>query len=117
MAFETYVPQRGRASSKSTIRILKSGDFSISPSVYDQWFGGAKNVELLYDPKAKKVGLRPRRKSDRMTYKLRESPQGGQRYYVSSGQFLDHYGVSHQKSRGFEAKWNARQKVVEFSVK
>jgi hypothetical protein len=117
MAFETYVPQRGRASGKSTIRILKSGDLSISPDVYDQWFGGAKYVELLYDPKGKKIGLRPRTKSSRATYKLRESPQGGQRYYVSSGQFLDHYGVPHQKSRGFEAKWNGRQKVVEFSAK
>ena len=117
MAYETYVPQRGRASAKTTIRILKSGDLSISPSVYDQWFGGAKHVELLYDSKAKKVGLRPRRKSDRTTYKLRESPQGGQRYYVSSGQFLEHYGIPHQKARGFEAKWNARQKVVEFSPK
>ena len=30
MAFETYVPQRGRASGKNTIRILKSGDLSVS---------------------------------------------------------------------------------------
>jgi hypothetical protein len=117
MAFETYVPQRGRSSGKSTIRILKSGDLSISPDVYEQWFRKAPHVELLYDPKAGKIGLRPRTKPSRATYKLRESPQGGDRYYVSAGRFLDHYGISHQRARAFEARWNGRQKVVELSVK
>ena len=76
MAFETYVPQRGRASGKTTIRILKSGDLSVSPGVYEQWFRRAGHVELLFDPKGKKIGLRPRSKPSRATYKLRESPQG-----------------------------------------
>ena len=116
MAFETYVPQRGRASGKSTIRILKSGDLSVSPDVYEQWFRRAGHVELLFDPKGKKIGLRPRAKPSRASYKLRESPQGGDRYYVSAGRFLDHYGISHHKARGFEVKWNGRQKVVELSV-
>ena len=117
MAFETYVPQRGRSSGKSTIRILKSGDLSISPDVYAEWFGKAGHVELLYDPKARKIGLRPRAKGSRSTYKLRESPQGGARYYVSAGRFLDHYGISHQKARAFKAKWNGRQKIVEVSIR
>ena len=109
-------PQRGRASGKNTIRILKSGDLSVSPGVYEQWFRRAGHVELLFDPKGKKIGLRPRSKPSRATYKLRESPQGGDRYYISAGRFLDHYGISHQKARGFEARWNGRQKVVELSV-
>ena len=117
MAFETYVPQRGRSSGKSTIRILKSGDLSVSPDVYEQWFRKAGHVELLYDSKVGKIGLRPRTKPSRATYKLRESPQGGDRYYGSAGRFLDHYGISHQKARGFEAKWNGRQKIVELAVK
>ena len=116
MAFETYIPRRGRSSGKSTIRILKSGDLSISPDLYEQWFRKAGHVELLYDPKSRKIGLRPRTKPSRATYKLRESPQGGDRYYVSAGGFLDHYGIHHQKARAFEAKWNGRQRVVELSL-
>ena len=60
MGFETYVPQRGPSSGKSTIRVLRNGDLSISPAVYEQWFDKAGYVELLFDPQNKKVGLKPR---------------------------------------------------------
>lgn len=117
MSFETYVPQRGPSSEKSTIRILRNGDLSISPSVYENWFGKAGYVELLFDARARKVGLRPRRKPTKATYKLRESPQGGRRFYVSGGQFLHKYGINMSKAKSFEAKWNAGAKVVEFSAR
>lgn len=116
MGFETYVPQRGPSSSKSSIRILRNGDISVSPGAYDTWFKGADYVELLYDPKRKKVGLKPRPKSGKSTYKLRRSPQGGARRYVSGGQFLANYGIRVTKARSFEAKWNDAQKVVEFTA-
>lgn len=116
MAFETYVPQRGPSAGRSTIRILKSGDFSISPGAYQQWFDKANHVELLYDPKSRKIGLKPRRKPTKASYKLRESPQGGQRRYVSGTQFLDAYGISVGKARSFEARWNDKAGVVEFKV-
>lgn len=117
MGFETYVPQRGPSTGKSTIRILRNGDFSISPAVYEKWFGKAGYVELLFDPRARKVGLKPRRKPTKATYKLRESPQGGRRFYVSGGQFLQKYGIDMPKAKSFEAGWNNRAKVVEFSVR
>lgn len=117
MGFETYVPQRGPSSGKSTVRILGNGDFSISPAVYQQWFKKAKYVELLFDPRAKKVGLRPRSKPTKATYKLRESPQGGRRYYVSGGQFLESYGIRVNKAKSFDVKWNGSAKAVEFSVR
>lgn len=116
MGYETYVPQRGPSSGKSTIRILRNGDISVSPAVYDQWFKKAEFVELMFDPQNKKVGLKPRSKASKATYKLRKSPQGGARRYVSGGQFLANYGVSVSKSRSFETKWNERQKLVEFGV-
>lgn len=117
MAFETYVPQRGPSAGKSTIRILKNGDFSISPAAYERWFNKANHVELLFDPRSRKVGLKPRSKSTKASYKLRESPQGGERRYVSGSQFLASYKVDVKKARSFEAKWNDNQKLVEFSVK
>lgn len=117
MAYETYVPQRGPASGKSTIRILKNGDLSISPSAYSEWFGSANYVELMFDPQKKKIGLKPKTKPTKATYKLRESPQGGRRRYVSGEQFLESYGISVEKARSFEAEWNSREKVVEFAVK
>jgi len=117
VAFETYVPQRGPAAGKSTIRILKNGDFSISPAAYEKWFNKANYVELLFDPRSRKVGLKPRSKSTKASYKLRDSPQGGDRRYVSGSQFLASYGVDLGKAKSFEAKWNDSQKLVEFSVK
>lgn len=116
MGFETYVPQRGPSSGKSTVRVLRNGDMSISPSVYENWFDRANYVELLFDPQGKKVGLRARRKPTKATYKLRESPQGGSRRYISSGRFLSTYGVAVNKAKSFEARWNGRQRLVEFSV-
>jgi hypothetical protein len=116
MGFETYIPQRGPSSGKSTIRILKNGDFSISPALLDEHFGKANYVELMYNPQSKKIGLKPRTKSTKATYKLRESPQGGARRYVSGGQFLATYGISVNKAKSYEAKWNQRAKLVEFSI-
>ena len=117
MAFETYVPQRGPSVGKSTIRILKNGTFSVSPAAYDKWFKKSNYVELLFDTRSGKVGLRPRSKPTKASYKLRMSPQGGDRRYVSGAQFLESYGGDVRKARTFEAKWNERQKLVEFSVK
>ena len=116
MGYEIYVPQRGPSSGKSTIRILRNGDLSVSPAVYEKWFGRADYVELMFDTQNKKVGMKPRTKPSKSTYKLRESPQGGARRYVSGGQFLANYGVTITKAKSFDAKWNERQKVVEFSV-
>ncbi len=116
MGYETYVPQRGPSSGKSTVRILRNGDFSVSPVVYDEHFKGAEHVELLYDPRRKKIGLKPRTKRSKSTYKLRRSPQGGERRYVSGAQFLANYGLRFSKARSFDVKWNARQKVLELSV-
>ena len=117
MGFETYIPQRGPSSGKSTIRILKNGDFSISPMVYDQWFDKANHVELMFDPQHRRIGLKPRPKSTKASYKVRESPQGGMRRYVSGGQFLDTYGVDVDKAKSFDAKWNEKEKLVEISLK
>lgn len=117
MPFETYIPQRGPATGKSTVKILKSGVISVSPGAYDEWFQGAGHVELLFDSRAKKVGLKPRRKPTKASYKLRESPQGGRRRYVSAGQFLKSYGVSVARAKSHDAQWNAKEKLVEFSVK
>ena len=77
----------------------------------------ANYVELLFDSRARKVGLRPRNKPTRASYKLRESPQGGELRYVSGMQFLESCGVRLRKARSFDAKWNDRQKLVEFSLK
>jgi len=107
LAFETYVPQRGRSAGKSTIRVLKNGNFSISAAAYQKWFDKANYVELLFDSRARKGGLRPRNKPTRASYKLRESPT----------QFLESCGVRLRKARSFDAKWNDRQKLVEFSLK
>jgi hypothetical protein len=117
MAFETYVPQRGPSVGRSTVRILKNGNFSISPAAYEKWFNKSNYVELLFDTRTRKVGLKPRAKPSKASYKLRMSPQGGDRRYVSGSQFLESYGVDLRKSKEFDVKWNDSQKLVEFSVK
>ena len=117
MAYETYVPQRGPSVGKPSLRILKNGNLSISPAAYDKWFRKANYVELLFDPRSRRVGLRPRSKPTKATYKLRLSPQGGNRRYVSAGQFLESFGVDVKKARSFDGRWNPRLRLVEFSVK
>ncbi len=117
LAYETYVPQRGPSVGKPSIRILKNGNLSISAAAYDKWFRKANYVELLFDPRSRKVGLRPRAKPTKATYKLRVSPQGGNRRYVSGSQFLASYGVEVRKARSFEASWNPRLRLVELSLK
>ena len=100
MPFETYVPKRGpKKTGPSAIKILKNGDLSINPSAVGDFFKGVQYVELLYDSKGERIGLRPKRRATKATYKLRESPQGGDRRYVSAGKFLDHFGITVKKAQ------------------
>ncbi|HJU87680.1 MAG TPA: hypothetical protein VJ788_09955 [Gemmatimonadota bacterium] len=97
--------------------MLKNGNFSISAAAYQKWFDGASHVELLFDSRGRKVGLKPRRKPTKASYKLRNSPQGGDRKYVSGAQFLESCGLKLRKAHSFDARWNDRQKLVEFALK
>lgn len=118
MPFETYVPRRGPGGTgpQPTVRILKNGDLSINRAAHEQWLRGANYVELLYDPRSKKVGLKPRKKPTKATYKLRSNPQGGDRRYVSGRQFLENYGVKTTKAKTLDAKWNDGEGLIEASV-
>ena len=64
MAFKTYVPQRGPSVGKPSIRVLKNGTCSISATAYEKWFNKASYVELLFDPRARKIGLKAALEAD-----------------------------------------------------
>ena len=118
MPFETYVPSRGRGSSdKPTIRVTKNGQFSISAVAYEQLLNKANHVELLFDPRSGKVGLRPRGKATKASYKVRASPQGGNRRYVSAQKFLEHFGIEVKKASTFEVGWNKKERAAEFTTR
>ncbi|MDX1624681.1 MAG: hypothetical protein R3199_11965 [Gemmatimonadota bacterium] len=117
MPYEKYIPRRGPAGGRATVRILKNGDFSVSPGAFNKWFDGANHVELYFNPNAKKVGMKPKKQPTKASYKLRESPQGGDRRYVSGEQFLETYDISVEKATTYEAEWNDKEDLVEFKVK
>lgn len=98
-----------------TIRVLESGELSIGPEACRAFFHEAHHVELLFDPERGRIGLRPRTKPTRASYKLR--PQGGRRRYVHAVQFLEHYGIEEVRGRRLPARWNDRAGVVEVTLK
>lgn len=97
-----------------TIRVLESGELSIGPAVCRAFLAGVRHVELLFDPDRERIGLRPRTRPTRASYKLR--PQGGRRRYVHAGQFLEHYEIEDARGRRLPARWNDRAGVVEVAL-
>lgn len=111
-------PQRGPGGSgpQPALRILKNGDLSVNRAARQEWLGNAPYVELLHDPRSKKIALKPRKIRTKASYKLRKSPQGGERRYVSGRQFLENCGIRPAKAKTLEAKWNGKTKLVEASL-
>lgn len=99
---------------ESTIRVLESGELSIGPEAWRALLDEAAHVELLFDPERERIGLRPRERPTRASYKLRR--QGGRRRYVHAVQFLEHYGLDEARGRRLPARWNDRVGIVEVSV-
>lgn len=107
MAFEVFSKKSASRSKTPTITVQKKGIISLSPSAVDLLAGGEEKeqhqIELLFDPERKIVGLRLSGEDNPNPHLLRRQGKSGV-YLVSGKLFTAHYGIDTTKARRYRAK-------------
>ena len=89
MAFELY--EGGRSTSDAEeVTILQNGTIVLSPEIGKRHLDGIEWIETYYDKEAKKIGIKPVRKSTGHAYKL-VRPKNSKRLTFSGRGFLGYY--------------------------
>lgn len=102
MAFEVFDKRTAPSSKSPAVTIQKRGIFSIN-KVAHEMIGAAQNVELLYDPEARIIGIRPVEGSPPHAYTMRpQSKRDTGQYILSATAFTQHYDINTLESRRWE---------------
>ncbi|WP_336650734.1 hypothetical protein [Kocuria rosea] len=103
MSFQVFRRASTRSSDTPTITIQRNGSMSLSGSAHGL-LSMTKEVELLFDPDARAVGLRATSGSpDSYTVRSAANSKTGS-VLVSSSGFINHYGIGADVGR----RWTPR---------
>ncbi len=111
MAFETFTKvNRKSGSAEPAISVSKNGMLGINQACREQYLPKAEAVQLLFDAKSKRIGVRPVPPETEHTYKLRPLKGGG--FQVTAISFLRHYEIEQARTKKYPATWDETEKVV-----
>lgn len=113
MAFETFTGRGRKASSVPKVTISKTGLISANKVCREKLLGGTDAVQLLYDRKTKRIGIKPVPKGTPHAYRF-HAEKGGQ---ISGSAFLKHYDIMPDKTKSLQAKWDDETAAVVCTVK
>ena len=74
---------------------------------------GARFIQLLWDPDARKFALRPVAKGDEHAYRLTPARAHKRGMYLSATAFLRHIGWDFSTRRTMAVEWNEKRKMLE----
>lgn len=60
-------------------------------------------VQLLFDPKSRRIAVKPAANDDDHVYKIARSKHGVGA--ISARAFLNHYQIDHAQTRAYPAEW------------
>lgn len=115
MSFETYIPRQGRRDPDPMVSINAAGTLSINAAATDRWLAKTKAVQLLFDPNARKVAVKPVPADSEHSLKLRR-PARAAGTQVSAQGFLDYYKIKMPKAQRFPVEWNEAAQALVFSL-
>jgi hypothetical protein len=92
MPFEVFQRQRVAPSAVPYVTVHKRGTIGLSIAAW-QALGDPEAVELLYDPEANVMGLRPVDADQAHAYRPRPSGRDGRVRVVSGTAFFQYYGL------------------------
>lgn len=102
MAFEVFDKRTAPSPKSPAVTIQKRGIFSIN-KVAHEMIGAAQNVELLYDPDARIIAIRPVEGSPPHAYTMRpQSKRDTGQYILSATAFTQHYDIDTLVSRRWQ---------------
>jgi hypothetical protein len=115
MGYELFNVKKARAGSPA-MTVYGDGKIALNADAGDLLRReGAKFVQILWDSKASKMGLRPLSKSAESSFKL--STKSGRRSMVFSGlTFLRHIRWNFSESETIPIVWNKEEKLLEASL-
>jgi hypothetical protein len=93
-----------------TVSVTKNGTFGLNQACQEQYLPKAEAVQLLYDAKSRRIGIRPVAPETEHSYKLRPVKGGG--FQITAISFLRHYELEHPKTKQYAATWDDAEKVV-----
>lgn len=102
MAFEIFESSKVTKKTAPTVTIDIRGNFVLSASAYET-LNGAKNALLMYDLDNDIIGIKEC-DVETNSVSVRRYPGTPPRAAISAKQFLDHYGIEHDKSKRWPAK-------------
>lgn len=109
--FEKFVHRRSRRQATPMVTISRNGYFAFNTSCVEQLIKEYKQVELLYDRKGKRIGLKLLDKPTPDSYKIRR-PAKDRIVSVAASAFLEFYKIPHEKTRSYPAVWNEPETMI-----
>jgi hypothetical protein len=116
MAYEVFV-RKARRTGTPSASFQTSGRIALNAAATKILTDLAvEMVLLLWDPVAKKVGIRPAFKKDQKSYKLSRTGKGNGAGF-SAVTFFEHIGFDHTKeTKSFPAEWNSETQMFEINM-
>jgi hypothetical protein len=93
-----------------TVSVTKNGTFGVNQACQKQHLPKAEAVQLLFDAKSRRIGIRPVPVDTEHSYKLRAVKGGG--FQITAISFLRHYELEHPKTKQYPATWDDAEKVL-----
>ncbi len=85
------------------ITVRKGGQMVLTRGTVEMLGGDVTHVQLGFDPKTKRVGIRAAGEEAKGSYRLRSQGTNGL-HLVAGKRFFAHYGIEIGKAQGFDAE-------------
>lgn len=113
--FKVY-EQKQTQGREPSVSITKAGAFVLNTGSMAAFFKGCDYAKLFWDAENSKVGIKPMKKKDTLSYSLsygKNKTVG----WISGKSFLKNIGIEYKgKTISHPAVWNEKEKLVEFVV-
>ncbi len=119
MPFEKYTPPKKGpkpVAKPPKASLLQGGQISLNSTAYAEYLKGAKYIELYYDPKAMKIGLKPRKYPLKSGFPLRVVGKGKSTYRVNAKPLMEHYDIKIAKKLTVTPQWNKSEGLLELAL-
>lgn len=119
MPFVKYIaPKKGRkpVARPPKVNVLQGGQISLNSVAYAEYLKGAKYIELYYDPKAMKIGLKPKKYPVKTGFPLKVVGKGKSTYRVYAKPLMEHYDIKIAKKLTVTPQWNKSEGLLELAL-
>ncbi len=108
--------KKQKQSKEPAVSITKGGALVLNTGCIAAFFKGYDYAKLFWDVENSKVGIKPMKKKDTLSYSLSHS-KNRTVGWISGKSFLKNVGIEYKKkTTSFAAAWNKRENLVEFAV-